>query len=774
MDMQLKMTTFTLLLLLASSVRAQISGVFDITKYGAAPNGDITQALTNAWHDACASITRSKIVIPGGTYNLKQIELKGPCMAPIEVQVDATIQAPQDPSQLNGNAQWIKFTYINFFTLSGGGTFDGQGAIAWNQNNCGKNKDCKKLSMNFGFGFLNNTIIRDITSKDSKNFHVNVLGCKNITFTNFNIIAPATSLNTDGIHIGRSTQVNITNANIATGDDCISLGDGSRKIGILNVTCGPGHGISVGSLGKYPNEEPVEGLVVRNCTLNNTANGLRIKTWPSSPVTITVTDMHFEDIKMINVMNPIIIDQEYCPWNQCTKQSPSKIKISKVTFKNIIGTSATKEGVALICSSGVPCEDIVLSDIDLTFNGSSAAAKLVNVKPITEGKSLPLLNLAQPGIFDLTKYGAVANGDITPVRSYGLTKAWTEACASKTQSKIVIPEGTYNLKQIELKGPCLAPIEVQVHGTIKAPEDPDQLDREAQWVKFTYLNFLTLSGGGIFDGQGAIAWSQNDCGTNQNCKKLSMNFGFGFLNNTIIQDITSKDSKNFHVNVLGCNNITFTNFNIIAPHNSLNTDGIHLAKSTLVNIFNSKIATGDDCVSVGDGSKQITISGVTCGPGHGISLGSLGKYANEEPVQGFTVKNCTLANTDNGLRIKTWPSAPGTITLSDMHFEDIMMINVMNPIIIDQEYCPWDQCSKESPSKIKISKVTYKNIIGTSATLEGVILLCSSAVPCEDVTLDNIDLKFHGASAVAKYVNVKPIIVGKTLPLTTLPTPKLT
>ncbi|CAJ1953079.1 unnamed protein product [Sphenostylis stenocarpa] len=396
MDLQLKIITFTLMLLLvSSSVSAQFR-VFHISRYGAALEGDITQALTNAWSDACASTTSSKVVIPRGTYNLKQIEFKGPCLAPIEVQADGTIQAPQDPNQLNGDTQWIKFTYIDFLTLSGAGTFDGQGTIAWNQNNCAKTKDCKKLSMNFGFGFLNNTIVRDITSKDSKNFHVNVLGCNNITFTNFNVIAPATSPNTDGIHIGRSTQVNITDTNIATGDDCISLGDGSKQITVLNVTCGPGHGISVGSLGKYPNEEPVEGVIVRNCTFNNTDNGVRIKTWPDTPVTTTVTDMHFEDIKMVNVKNPIIIDQEYCPWNQCTKQSPSKVKISKVTFKNIIGTSATEEGVVLICSSGVPCEDVMLTDIDLTFNGTVATAKLSNVKPIIQGKSPPLLNFLFP------------------------------------------------------------------------------------------------------------------------------------------------------------------------------------------------------------------------------------------------------------------------------------------------------------------------------------------------------------------------------------------
>ena len=149
---------------------------------------------------------------------------------------------------------------------------------------------------------------------------MNVLACNNLTFDGFKISAPEDSPNTDGIHIGRSTDVKVLNTNIATGDDCISLGDGNKNITVQNVNCGPGHGISVGSLGRYDNEEAVEGLLVKNCILTDTDNGLRIKTWPSTPLTITVTDMHFEDITMKNVSNPVIIDQEYCPWNQCSKK----------------------------------------------------------------------------------------------------------------------------------------------------------------------------------------------------------------------------------------------------------------------------------------------------------------------------------------------------------------------------------------------------------------------------------------------------------------------
>lgn len=73
---------------------------------------------------------------------------------------------------------------------------------------------------------------------------------------------------------------------------------------------------SVGSLGKYQNEADVVGVVVRNCTISNTQNGVRVKTWPGSPESVA-SNFTFEDIVMINVSNPIIIDQEYCPSGSC-------------------------------------------------------------------------------------------------------------------------------------------------------------------------------------------------------------------------------------------------------------------------------------------------------------------------------------------------------------------------------------------------------------------------------------------------------------------------
>ena len=61
------------------------------------------------------------------------------------------------------------------------------------------------------------------------------MGCNNFTFDGFKVIAPADSPNTDGIHIGRSTGVRILNTNIGTGDDCVSIGDGTKDLIVENA-----------------------------------------------------------------------------------------------------------------------------------------------------------------------------------------------------------------------------------------------------------------------------------------------------------------------------------------------------------------------------------------------------------------------------------------------------------------------------------------------------------------------------------------------------------
>lgn len=79
---------------------------------------------------------------------------------------------------------------------------------------------------------------------------------------------------------------------------------------------------SVGSLGKYPEEKDVRGLIVRDSTITGTMNGVRIKSWPNSPSPSAVSNVTFENINMNDVGNPIIVDQLYCPSGIC----PNKVR----------------------------------------------------------------------------------------------------------------------------------------------------------------------------------------------------------------------------------------------------------------------------------------------------------------------------------------------------------------------------------------------------------------------------------------------------------------
>ncbi|XP_022143524.1 polygalacturonase-like [Momordica charantia] len=296
------------------------SGVLDLTKLGAKPKGDITQAFTTAWTQACASTAATKILIPKGEYNLGEVNIKDPCKSPIEIELQGTLKAPI-VTKTDG---WLTIGKVTHLTLSGTGVYDAQGKESWKLNDCHVNKK---------FNFVNNSIVKGITSLNSKNFHVNVMGCNNVTFDHFTIIAPEDSPNTDGIHIGRSSGINIISSNIGTRDDCVSIGDTSKQITITDVTCGPGHGISIGSLGKFEGEEIVEGVIVKKCKLINTSNGVTIKTWPGTPGTGRVTDMHFEDIEMVNVSNPVFIDQEYCSHNHCERRVHHRLRSQKLPLK---------------------------------------------------------------------------------------------------------------------------------------------------------------------------------------------------------------------------------------------------------------------------------------------------------------------------------------------------------------------------------------------------------------------------------------------------------
>ncbi|CAJ2662635.1 unnamed protein product [Trifolium pratense] len=218
---------------------------------------------------------------------------------------------------------------------------------------------------------------------------------------------------------------------------------------------------------------------------------------------------------------------------------------------------------------------------------------------------------------------------------------------------------------------------------------------------------------------------------------------FDFITNGNIHHLRSINSKQSHFVVFGCDQMTFTKLRIIAPDESPNTDGIKIGKSKGINITSVTIGTGDDCIAMLAGTRNVLISDVFCGPGHGISVGSLGKNEGEEDVDNIVVKNCTISGTNNGVRIKSWAvQLKKTLMASNFLYEDIVMDNVQFPIIIDQDYCPHSSCQEDSSvqSSVQISNVAYKNIRGSGNSEVAASFKCSQNKPCQGITMDNINL----------------------------------
>ncbi|KAL3321639.1 hypothetical protein AABB24_039315, partial [Solanum stoloniferum] len=355
------------------------------------------------------------------------------------------------------------------------------------------------------------------------------------------------------------------------------------------------------------------------------------------------------------------------------------------------------------------------------------------------------LSLATNTIYNVQNFGAKSNGKIDSTKAF--LSAWEAACASTSASTIYVPRGNYLIRNIYFNGQTCKSndITIRIDGTLLAPYDYNVIGNEGSWIKFEKVNGVSIYGG-IFDGQGASLWACKN--SNKNCPKGTTALAFYNSNNIVINGVTVQNSQMFHILEDGCHNVMIQGVKVLSPGNSPNTDGIHVQSSLGVSIMNSSIGTGDDCISIGPGNSNLWIEGIACGPGHGISIGSLGWESQEQGVQNVTVKMVTFTNTENGVRVKTW-ARPSNGFVRNVLFQH----NVQNPIIIDQNYCPNHEICPNQGSGVKISDVTYEDIHGTSATEIAVKLDCSKTNPCSGITLEDVNLSYKNGRAEASCVN---------------------
>ncbi|KAK6913096.1 Glycoside hydrolase, family 28, partial [Dillenia turbinata] len=402
------------------------STTFNVLDYGAKGDGktDDTKAFLATWAAACKAEASTMVVPSDSTFLVSPISFAGPSgAANIVFQLDGKIIAPTGSKAWGkGTLKWIEFTKLKGITIRGNGIIDGQGSVWWKDSNVrysdvsvvsqscptlikgefkGKMQSTKPTALRF-YGSSDVTVT-GITIQNSQQTHLKFDACTGVQVFDMNITSPGNSPNTDGIHLQNSQDVVIRNTNLACGDDCVSIQTGTSNIYIHDVNCGPGHGISIGGLGKDKTKACVSNINVRNVTMHNTLTGVRIKTWQGGSG--SVRGITFSDIQVSEVQIPIMIDQYYCDRKACKNQT-SAVAISDISYENIKGTYTVKP-VHLACSDSKPCTGLSLSDIELTPQEKSTDPFCWNAYGEIETTTVPPIDCLKES--NTTKSGGDSN-----------------------------------------------------------------------------------------------------------------------------------------------------------------------------------------------------------------------------------------------------------------------------------------------------------------------------------------------------------------------------
>jgi polygalacturonase len=305
-------------LLLICLVASAHGAEFDVRDYGATGDGKTldTAAIQKALNE-CGK-NGGTVHLPAGTY------LSGPLMlgtkTTLQLDEGATLRATGDQRAfLKSGTNWLEADSSSDFvpfiggkklvdvTITGKGTIDGAGENWW-----GPAEEARRKRPGFTLPrprliVLNdckNVKVTGVTLQNSPTFHFVPTDCEDVVVEGVTVKAPAGSANTDAIDPSRCRRVLITKCDIDVGDDNIAIKSGKKVPGrefaceditITDCIFRHGHGCSIGS----ETVGGVRNVTVRNCTFENTENGIRIKSYRGKGGVIE--NIRYENITMKNV-----------------------------------------------------------------------------------------------------------------------------------------------------------------------------------------------------------------------------------------------------------------------------------------------------------------------------------------------------------------------------------------------------------------------------------------------------------------------------------------
>ena len=406
------------------------AATFNVRDFGATGDGKSsdTAAIQKAL-DACKT-SGGMVEFPTGNYLSQPLTIYSKTI--FKIDAGATLQAstnqmdfmktPGDWLKVKSGSDFIPFIGgkdLEDVTFTGGGVIDGGGAVWW-----GEAEKARQIKSGYTLPRPNLIVIErsknlrmeNITLRNSPKFHFVPTDCEDVIITNVTILAPEHAANTDAIDPSGRRML-ITKCKIDVGDDNIAIKAGkkipghdfeSEDITVTVCTFLHGHGMSIGS----ETAGGVRNVTVKNCTFENTENGIRIKSQRGKGG--IVENIFCDGITMSNV-NPAITLTCYYANNssgdtnqpavadEATKVSEKIPTYRNIRISNLTATcpksAGTIVGLPESCISNVVLENVKISAAKSFEIRNAKGVQLKNVTvTVPKGEPFKLENAEVSGL----------------------------------------------------------------------------------------------------------------------------------------------------------------------------------------------------------------------------------------------------------------------------------------------------------------------------------------------------------------------------------------
>jgi len=265
----------------------------------------------------------------------------------------------------------------------------GRGVIDGNAQNSTWWRDVKTRTIGrpklVFFNHCENVAFHGILGRNSPSWNFHPFFCEEVYFHDIAVEAPKDSPNTDGTDPESCNVVHYVGVRFSVGDDAIAIKSGKMYMGMKYKTPARNHVIR-NCLMEYAHGAVVLGsemsggirdLTVSQCLFSHTDRGMRIKTRRGRGKTCVVDGVEFSNIKMDNVMCPLVINMYYfCDPDGKTEYVWSKEKLpvddrtpylGSFTFRDMECTDCEWAAGYFYGLTEMPVGSVTIENVRFTF-----------------------------------------------------------------------------------------------------------------------------------------------------------------------------------------------------------------------------------------------------------------------------------------------------------------------------------------------------------------------------------------------------------------------